>query len=218
MKKKLGGSTERKKNFRDGDMESELENCPRDGAWNAMLHRNSFSGLWPCPKPQWWWSHDPLGKARGEFVCGCFSNTIFPAEICLFSLVKTMWMCYFPYPPPSQLRVLIPAPLSAVLHFPSLRMTSPVFSICSNPILDTGVNTWPVPFFAYSPDLLDNTVLILFSPCSELRRFAPLSFILNDEIVLHCVHCFMWGSMCRSVGKNGFLLLNIAYQSRNLDG
>lgn len=54
VKKKLGGSTERKKNFRDGDMESELENCPRDGAWNAMLHRNSFSGLWPCPKPQWW--------------------------------------------------------------------------------------------------------------------------------------------------------------------
>lgn len=98
VKKKLGGSTERKKNFRDGDMESELENCPRDGAWNAMLHRNSFSGLWPCPKPQWWWSHDPLGKARGEFVCGCFSNTIFPAEICLFSLVKTMWTCLLSLP------------------------------------------------------------------------------------------------------------------------
>lgn len=117
-----------------------------------------------------------------------------------------------------QLRVLVSAALSSILHLPSLRMTSPIFSIHSNSTLNTRINTWPT--CSLQTLLVFWTPFVfLFSPCTALRRFASLSFVLNDKIVVHCLIILCAVShipVCSLKGNNGFILLSIAYKPRNM--
>lgn len=79
----------------------------------------------------------PSGKGRAVFVCGSSSHTILPAYICIFNLIRKIWMCLLLLPTHFPTQSTHPCYSVTDFAFP---FPSPIFSIHPHPILNTRIN------------------------------------------------------------------------------